>query len=532
MLALRLITRYYDIILPMAFAKTYSAQTKGLNAHIIDVEVDLSKGLNAFSIVGLPDKAVEEARDRIGSAIKNSGYTSPKSKNQKTIISLAPAHIKKEGALFDLPMALAYLLSSGDIEFDSKNKIFFGELSLDGKLRPIKGALPLTIAAKKAGFKELYLPKENAKEAALIDGIDIFGIENLEEAINHLSTKRGEDVGEICPINIQEKTRVYYKNTKHTLDFSDISGQETAKRGMEIAAAGKHNIALYGPPGTGKTMLSRAFTGILPIFSEDEIIETTGIHSIAGSLESELITKPPFRAPHHTSSYVSVIGGGSMPKPGEITLAHNGVLFMDEFPEFERRVVEALREPLEEGEVSISRANGTEHFPANFILIAAMNPCPCGNYGSEKECSCSPTRLIQYQRKISGPIMDRIDMWIEVGQVEHKDLSDDSINREKTEEIKKRVAKAREIQKKRFEKYKKITTNSDMDVQELKKLVPLSEGVKNTLDNAAKQMKLSARAYHRVIKLARTIADLEGVENIEEKHILEAVQYRPRQKQY
>ena len=516
----------------MAFAKTYSAQTKGLNAHIIDVEVDLSKGLNAFSIVGLPDKAVEEARDRIGSAIKNSGYTSPKAKNQKTIISLAPAHIKKEGALFDLPMSLAYLLSSGDISFDSQNKIFFGELSLDGRLRSIKGALLLTIAAKEAGFKELYLPKENAEEAALIEGLDIFGVENLQEIINHLNDKK-EEANKTCRISIQEKTPIQYKSTEYAVDFADISGQETAKRGLEIAAAGKHNIALYGPPGTGKTMLSKAFAGLLPVFSESEVIETTGIHSVVGALENTLITKPPFRSPHHTSSYVSIVGGGSTPKPGEVTLAHNGVLFMDEFPEFERRVVEALREPLEEGEVSISRAKGTERFPANFILIAAMNPCPCGNYETEKECSCTPTRLMQYQRKISGPIVDRIDMWIEVGQVEHKDLSEDNSGREKTEEIKRRVAKARDVQENRFKKERKtLKTNSEMGVKELQKLIPLSEKVRNTLNSAATQMGLSARAYHRVIKLARTIADLEGVGGVEEKHILEAVQYRPRQRQY
>jgi len=518
----------------MSFAKVYSAQTKGLRAHIIDVEVDLSKGLNSFTVVGLPDKAVEEARDRVGAAIKNSGYKSPKSINQKTIISLAPAHIKKEGPLFDLSMSLAYLLASKEIKFNPNNKIFLGELSLDGELRPIKGILPLSLAAKEAGFEEIYLPKENAVEAALIDGISIYGVENLKEIILHLNEKKSDD-GKKEPqkITIQEKTPILFKESLHDIDLADVKGQETAKRGLEIAAAGKHNIAMFGPPGTGKTMLAKAFSHILPPMSFEEIIETTGIHSVSGVLDGSLVTQPPFRCPHHSSSYVSLVGGGTFPKPGEVTLAHNGVLFLDEFPEFERRVIEVLRQPLEEGLVNISRAKGTEQFPANFILIAAMNPCPCGNYGSKKECVCSPTRLIQYQQKISGPIMDRIDMWVEVGEINHEKLSSTQNDIENTRTVKKRVFDAREIQRKRFEKYNKaIKTNSEMGAKELEKIVCLDNKTKETLNTAASRMDLSPRAYHRVIKLARTIADLEGVGNVEEKHILEAIQYRPRQKQY
>lgn len=362
----------------MSFAKTSSAQTIGLGAKIIDVEIDLSKGLHSFTIVGLPDKGVEESKDRVSASIKNSGFTSPKSLNQKVVVSLAPADIKKEGPIFDVAISLAYLLASEEIKFDSKKILFLGELSLDGNLRRINGVLPIVAEAKNRGFLEVFLPIDNAKEAALVSDIKIYGANNLKEIIEHLNTKKiqTKQKENVLPKKIgqQPQTEIVVEDDELLIDFSEIKGQETAKRGLEIAAAGGHNIAMYGPPGTGKTMLAKAFSHILPTLSFDEILEITSIHSVAGVLKKDIITKSPIRSPHHTASYVSIVGGGAIPKPGEITLAHRGVLFLDEFPEFDRKVIETLREPLEESEISISRSRGTVTFPANFILIAAMNP--------------------------------------------------------------------------------------------------------------------------------------------------------------
>jgi magnesium chelatase family protein len=543
----------------MGFAKTYSAQPSVLGARIIDVEVDISKGLNNLTIVGLGDKSVGESRDRISSAIKNSGFKSPKQCNQKVVISLAPADFKKEGPVFDLAMAIAYLTANEEISFDPEKKIFLGELSLDGNLRKISGVLPAVAEAKRKGFVEIYLPKENAREAALISDILIYGANTLEEVITHLSFKeeKGDknDDSDRDPeyfeaeelkngkiknrfhknfqkIKTQPQTKIELPDEENEIDFSDVVGQESAKRGLEIAAAGGHNIAMYGPPGTGKTMLAKAFSGILPPLSFEEIIEITGIHSVAGTLKGDLVSQPPIRAPHHTASYVSLVGGGTIPKPGEVTLAHRGVLFLDEFPEFDKKVLETLRQPLEEREISISRARGSITFPANFILIAAMNPCPCGNYGSKtKECICRAIDLLKYQRKISGPIMDRIDMWVEVSQINHADLSgrkSDSQTKNNPK-IRTRISQARLMQKERFSKLKKkIKTNSEMSSKDISNMIDLSKEVKDILDKSAVKLGLSARAYHRVIKLARTIADLENTKEIGLPHILEALQYRPK----
>lgn len=512
----------------MSFSRVHAAQITGLHAQIIDVETDLSKGMNAFTVVGLPDKAVDEARDRIGAAIKNSGFKSPKQLNQKTVISLAPAHIKKEGPLFDLSMSLAYLLSTGNISFNPDKKIFLGELSLDGALRPITGVLLLATAAQKAGFTEMFLPQENAREAALIKELTVFGAKTLAEVIEHLDEKEGKDPNKKKQLlKKQEQTVPIPQDTATLVDFSDIAGQETAKRALEIAAAGGHNIALFGPPGTGKTLLAKAFPAILPPLTFDAMLETTGIHSVARKLKGDFIVTPPLRSPHHTSSYVSLVGGGSPPRPGEVTFAHNGVLFLDEFPEFDKKSIETLRQPLEDREIHIARAKGTECFPANFILIAAMNPCPCGNYGSEKECVCPPLALMKYQQKISGPIVDRIDLWVEVGHIPHKALMGNAQHGDTTKTIKQRVARARKIQRERFMSHKKTYyTNSELNVADMKKIITLSEQVQNILQTAAVKLDLSPRAYHRIIKIARTIADLDGSAEITEGHILEALQYR------
>jgi magnesium chelatase family protein len=385
------------------------------------------------------------------------------------------------------------------------------------------------------GFKEIFVPLANAKEAALVEGITVYGAQTLKEVIDHIYKvkydKKGNPTEQERPkLRATPRTIIEHKIKTYEVDFSDIRGQEGAKRGLEIAAAGGHNIAMSGPPGTGKTMLARVFSYILPELSTEDVLEITGIHSVVGLLGDELVIQPPFRAPHHTASYVSMIGGGANPKPGEVTLAHKGVLFLDEFPEFEKRVLESLRQPLEDNFVSISRARGSALFPSNFILIAAMNPCPCGNRGNkQKQCICKPSDLDKYSRKLSGPIMDRIDIWVTVGAVDYEKLSDTNHGGEKTITIKERVKKARDIQLKRFKNAtRRLTTNSEMNVKELGVFAPLGPETKALLNQSAERLALSARAYHRVIKLARTIADLEEKESIESSHILEALQYRPR----
>ncbi len=521
----------------MSFSRIYSAQTHLLKGKIVTIEVDITKNtLHSFTLVGLPDKAVDESKDRMSSALKNSGFNSPKNQNQKIVISLSPADLKKEGPYFDLAIAIAYLLSAEEINFDPEGRIFLGELSLNGELRPIKGVLPLTQEAKRLGYKEIFLPIENTEEAALVDGITVYGARNLKEVIDHIyipkKDKKGNLVEKDRPkLSPQPQTQIIFKERTNSLDFSDIKGQEGAKRGLEIAAAGGHNVAMSGPPGTGKTMLARVFTQILPNLNKEDILEITGIHSIAGLLEDNLVTESPFRAPHHTASYVSIIGGGVNPKPGEVTLAHRGVLFLDEFPEFEKRVIESLRQPLEDNSVSISRSKGSAIFPSNFILVAAMNPCPCGHKGSkQKECICKPSDLERYKRKLSGPIIDRIDIWVTVGNIDYEKLSNETQEGEKTLTIKERVKRARDIQTKRFKQApRKIKTNSEMNVKELNLYAPLDNETKKLLNGSAERLLLSARAYHRIIKLARTIADLEGSENISQSHILEALQYRPRE---